>query len=61
MKKKKKKKKKTRKKKKMFNIFILHNEKCVGKFYCNTKIDAKKSNTGILTIPLGYNEIDQQI
>ena len=45
----------------MFNIFILHNEKCVGKFYCNTKIDAKKSNTGILTIPLGYNETDQQI
>ena len=30
--------------------------------YCNAKIDANKSNTGsILTIPLEYNETDQQI
>lgn len=30
--------------------------------YCNANIDAIKSNTGsILTIPLEYNETDQQI
>ena len=37
-------------------------KKKVQYLYCNAKIDAKKSNTGsILTIPLEYNETDQQI
>ena len=37
-------------------------KKKVQYLYCNANIDAIKSNTGsILTIPLEYNETDQQI
>ena len=37
-------------------------KKKVQYIYCNANIDAIKSNTGsILTIPLEYNETDQQI